>query len=78
MVDMQNISERVRRIKDRQFHGKSVVYWMSRERRVDDNWSLIYAAESARSLIVPLCVVFCLPPEYLGSTIRQYSFMVEG
>ena len=78
MIYMQNLNERVRRIKDRQFHGRSVVYWMSREQRVDDNWSLIYAAESARSFGVPLGVAYCLPPDYLGSTIRQYSFIVEG
>jgi deoxyribodipyrimidine photo-lyase len=75
---MQNLSERVRKIKDRRFTGGNVVYWMSREQRVDDNWSLIYAAESARSYKVPLCVVYCLPPEYLDSTIRQYSFKIEG
>jgi deoxyribodipyrimidine photo-lyase len=75
---MQNLSERVRKLKDRRFTSGNVVYWMSREQRVDDNWSLIYAAESARSYNVRLCVVFCLSPKYLGSTIRQYSFMAEG
>jgi deoxyribodipyrimidine photo-lyase len=75
---MQNLSERVRKLKDRGYIRGNVVYWMSREQRVDDNWSLIYAAESARSLNVPLCVVYNLPPEYMGSTIRQYAFKIEG
>jgi deoxyribodipyrimidine photo-lyase len=75
---MQNLNERVRRIRDRDYIRGNVVYWMSREQRVDGNWSLIYAAESARSLNVPLCVVYNLPPEYIGSTIRQYSFKIEG
>jgi len=55
-----------------------VVYWMSRDQRADDNWALIYAVQAANERKVPLCVVFCLVPEYLGTTERQYDFMVRG
>ena len=75
---MSGLAERVRRLKDRRFIKGNVVYWMSRDQRVDDNWSLLYAMETASAYDVQLCVAFCLPPEYLGSTIRQYHFMVEG
>jgi deoxyribodipyrimidine photo-lyase len=75
---MSRLAERVRRLKDRRFIKGNVVYWMSRDQRVDDNWSLLYAMESASAYDVQLCVAFCLPPEYLGSTLRQYHFMVEG
>jgi deoxyribodipyrimidine photo-lyase len=55
-----------------------VVYWMSRDQRAQDNWALIYAAEVARDRGVPLGVVFCLVPQYLGAGIRHYSFMLSG
>jgi deoxyribodipyrimidine photo-lyase len=55
-----------------------IVYWMSRDQRVADNWALLYAAELARSSRVPLAVVFALAPGFLGATLRQYDFMLRG
>lgn len=55
-----------------------VIYWMSRDQRVHDNWALLYAQELAMELKKPLAVVFCLSPGYLGATMRQYSFMMAG
>jgi deoxyribodipyrimidine photo-lyase len=55
-----------------------VVYWMSRDQRVRDNWALLYAQELALSLGQPLGVVFCLAPAFLGATRRQYGFMLQG
>jgi deoxyribodipyrimidine photo-lyase len=55
-----------------------VVYWMSRDQRVDDNWALIHAAEEAKKAGVPLHVLFCLVPFFEGACIRQYDFMVRG
>jgi deoxyribodipyrimidine photo-lyase len=55
-----------------------VVYWMSRDQRVKDNWALLYAQELALSLGRPLGVVFCLAPAFLGATFRQYGFMLKG
>jgi deoxyribodipyrimidine photo-lyase len=56
----------------------SVVYWMSREQRVQDNWSLLYAQQLAIEHNAQLRVVFCLVPKYLDATERQYHFMLEG
>jgi deoxyribodipyrimidine photo-lyase len=56
----------------------AVVYWMSRDQRVRDNWALLYAQELALSLKQPLGVVFCLAPAFLGATRRQYGFMLQG
>ena len=50
-----------------------VVYWMSREHRVYDNWSLLFAQD-----LGDIEVVFCLVPEFLGATYRQYKFMLDG
>ena len=58
--------------------GGPVVYWMSRDQRAADNWALLYAQALARRRDVPLAVVFCLAPAFLGSTLRQYGFMLRG
>ena len=55
-----------------------VVYWMSREQRVEDNWALLYAQEVAADRQVPLAVVFNLVDGFLGATIRQFGFMLKG
>jgi deoxyribodipyrimidine photo-lyase len=71
-------TNRVRIIKSKRIGAGPVVYWMSRDQRVKDNWSLIYAQELAIQHGQPLAVIFCLVPEFLGATLRQYSFMLGG
>lgn len=60
------------------WNGGPVVYWMSRDQRVNDNWALLFALEMAAKKGVPLTVTFCLVPEFLGATSRQYRFMLQG
>lgn len=55
-----------------------VVYWMSREQRVRDNWGLQYAMGLAERTGSWLAVVFTLVPGFLDATIRQYDFMLWG
>lgn len=55
-----------------------VVLWINRDRRLRDNWALLYAQQIALARRVPLHVVFCLVPEFLGATLRQYDFMLRG
>ena len=72
--------------RDRSFNMKDgdaaapgpVVYWMSRDQRVSDNWALLKAREKAVALKRPLAVVFCLVPDFMGATMRQYGFMLHG
>jgi deoxyribodipyrimidine photo-lyase len=71
-------SKRVTKHNDIAQRAGAVVYWMSRDQRADDNWALLFAQELALELKSPLAVVFCLVPEYLGATIRQYAFMLNG
>lgn len=54
-----------------------VLYWMSREQRVRDNWGLLHARELAGNTR-PLMVAFCLVPSFLGAIFRQYDFMLRG
>jgi deoxyribodipyrimidine photo-lyase len=55
-----------------------VVYWMSRDQRVADNWALLHAQNLALARRAPLAVVFALAPGFLGATLRQYAFMLDG
>ncbi|MEG8947764.1 deoxyribodipyrimidine photo-lyase [Rosettibacter firmus] len=70
--------KRVRYLKDGITKSGPVIYWMQRDQRVNDNWALIYAYSKALENDVPLIVTFNLVPSFLGATIRQYSFMIEG
>jgi deoxyribodipyrimidine photo-lyase len=55
-----------------------VLYWMNRELRAQDNWSLLHAAELARKAESPLGVVYNLDPSFLGGGMRQLVFKLEG
>lgn len=60
------------------YHGGTIVYWMSREQRYEDNHSLAFAIKLAKKHKQKLYVVFCLQPHFLEATLRQYTFMIEG
>ncbi len=70
--------ERVRKLNGESYRGGPVVYWMSRDQRVHDNWALLYAQELAMRNDVTLTVIFCLSPRFLDATWRQYDFMIKG
>lgn len=71
--------ERAREFKPGDGSGTGpVVYWMSRDQRVSDNWALVHAQNQALERKVPLLVVFCLVPSFLGAAVRQYGFMMRG
>jgi deoxyribodipyrimidine photo-lyase len=70
--------ERVRILKKAEQKPGPIVYWMSRDQRAHDNWALLFAQEMALKQKASLGVVFCLIPQFLGATIRQYGFMLQG
>jgi len=70
--------QRIRTLKDAAKEKGPVIYWMSREQRVKDNWALLYAQELAMERKAPLLVAFALAPQFLGATMRQYDFMLKG
>ncbi len=55
-----------------------VIYWMSRDQRVHDNWALLFTQQLALEKKLPFAVVFNLVPDFLEATIRQYGFMLKG
>ncbi len=56
----------------------AVVYWMSRDQRVADNWALLHAQNLALKRQAPLAVVFTLADGFLGSPLRHFGFMLRG
>jgi deoxyribodipyrimidine photo-lyase len=55
-----------------------VIYWMSRDQRVHDNWAMLFAQQLAFEKNKNLVVAFTLSPEFLVATLRQYDFMLNG
>lgn len=70
--------ERIRVLKEGYKAPGPVAYWMSRDQRISDNWALLYAQELAVKTGEALAVVFCLVPEFLNATVRQYGYMLDG
>jgi deoxyribodipyrimidine photolyase len=58
--------------------GGPVLYWMSRDQRVADNWALLHACQVAARSGAPVAVAFNLVPEYMGAGARQFGFMLRG
>lgn len=58
--------------------SNGVIYWMSRDVRVQDNWAFLFAQKLALKNKVPLHVVFCLVPTFLDATMRHFKFMLKG
>lgn len=71
-------NERVRILKKAKEKPGPIVYWMSRDQRAHDNWAFLFAQKMAFKQKTSLGVVFCLVPQFLGATIRQYGFMLQG
>lgn len=59
-------------------NSNGIIYWMSRNQRVEDNWTLLYSQSLALRNSLPLHVVFCLAETFLDATFRHYKFMLEG
>jgi len=71
-------SKRVRNLKKGRETAGHVLYWMSRDQRVYDNWALAYALEVAENEEQSVVVIFSLSVSYPGATWRQYDFMLKG
>lgn len=58
--------------------NRPVLYWMSRDQRVADNWALLYARHQASLTNSPFAVIFNLANGFLGATVRHFGFMIRG
>lgn len=58
--------------------GKSVVYLMSRDQRLNDNHALLAAQKSATESQLPLVIVFILYPSSGVRAFEHFKFMLDG
>ena len=58
--------------------GACVIYFMSRDQRVQDNHALLLAQEQALLYKLPLLVVFNLNPNIKHRAKEHYEFMIDG
>lgn len=58
--------------------SKGILYWMSREFRVQDNWNMLFAQKLALKNKIPLHVIFFLLPKFLDASVRHYKFLLQG
>ena len=65
-------------IRQGEFSGRCVLYWMVRDKRVRDNWALLEAQRIAIKNKVPLIVCFNYFNTYKDANIRQYQFLFDG
>ena len=55
-----------------------ILYWMNREMRTDDNWSLYFAQELAKKNNQQLVVAYNLVPGFLGGNNRNLTFKIDA
>ena len=72
--------ERIRKLNDLEVNssGKSVLYWMDRQRRFEDNWALYAAFKKAEELNVCLEILYVIPDKFMDANLRTYDFMLKG
>ncbi|XP_059613917.1 deoxyribodipyrimidine photo-lyase [Phlebotomus argentipes] len=81
VMEFRFIKRRVRILSEAQLtreDSSGIVYWMSRDGRVQDNWAMLFAQKLAIKNQAPLHVVFCLLPKFLDATLRHFKFLLEG
>jgi photolyase PhrII len=55
-----------------------VIYWMSRDQRLNDNWALLYSQKIAIEKNRHIEVIFGLSSSFLNASERSYNFMIGG
>lgn len=69
---------RVRIVRNSAGKRGNLIYWMSREQRVNDNFALSRSLRRSKDEKKPFCVIFVLFKEYPNANSRHFSFMYEG
>jgi len=72
------LKTRIKRVNSGKIDGKSVLYVMSRDQRVQDNHALLCAQKHALAQNLPLAVVFCLQNKSGVRSREHYEFMLDG
>lgn len=74
MVDQ----ERIQKLNDKPVGSGPIIYWMSRDQRVKDNWAILYAQELANEHDRQLKVCFYLIENHPFLSERHFEFMLGG
>ena len=70
---------RIRVLKQAKYNRNTkVLYWMQRDKRVQDNWALIFAQNLAIEYQVPLLVCYSYIGQFPKANLRQYEFLFRG
>ncbi len=70
---------RIRVLKQAKYNRNTkVLYWMQRDKRVQDNWALIFAQKLAIEYQVPLLVCYSYIGQFPKANLRQYEFLFRG
>ena len=76
---MESLTEKRSRILlDKPCGTGPVLYVMDRDMRISNNHALSLASKRAHERGVPLIVLYCLMPGFLGGTYRQHLFKIQG
>ena len=70
--------DRLRQLNARKPGNGDIMYWMSRDQRVSDNWALLHAQQMARERNSAVSVFFCLVSGYGGARRDHFKFMTDG
>ncbi|HDP77071.1 MAG TPA: deoxyribodipyrimidine photolyase [Mesotoga infera] len=72
-------TERIHRLNEKTSgSGEFVLYWMQASQRTDENHALEFAKQEAKTLGVPLVVLFIIVVDYPSANLRSFSFMLDG
>lgn len=71
-------THRIRQINDQPLGNGPLLYWMSRDMRIHDNWALLHARDLAQQSQQPFAVIYTLEKNFLGGSKRQWDFKIAG
>jgi len=69
---------RIKHLNEPSYSSGKIVYWMSRDQRVNYNWAFLHAWEIAKVHNAELEVVFSFKQTLLKNPKRHYVFMLEN
>jgi deoxyribodipyrimidine photo-lyase len=74
-----DVSKRARSLNNYSIQSQGpIVYWMSRDQRVNNNWGLLFAQQLADQTHSALWVVFALDSNYPEINLRSFHFLLHG
>lgn len=73
-----DLFKRARLLNNYEYKAGAIIYWMSRDQRVQDNHSLLFARHLALEKEAALIVMFNLVDSFLNAGLRQFGFMLKG